>query len=138
MAEVVAHPNIVDTCKPDTYEMLKTWYANIKKCEKALNEYLDDKKKCFPRFYFISNPNLLNILSNGNNPPVVCTFLGDCFDGFETIHFLPSPDPKIPPKTADYMLSKDHEHVEFFTTFEIKGQVESWLCDLEFKMKDTL
>jgi dynein heavy chain, axonemal len=42
---------------------------NLELCQKSLNEYLDTKKKIFPRFYFVSNVALLDILSNGNNPP---------------------------------------------------------------------
>ena len=38
-------------------------------------EYLDTKKKIFPRFYFVSNVALLDILSNGNNPPRVMPYL---------------------------------------------------------------
>jgi len=82
MAEVYTHPNIVDTCTPEKYEILKVWQTGIKKCEKQLKDYLEDKKKFFPRFYFLSDQSLVTILSNGANAPVVCGFLGDCFDGF--------------------------------------------------------
>lgn len=46
-------------------------------CEKALAEYLETKRLAFPRFYFVSSADLLDILSNGNNPmevggPLVC------------------------------------------------------------------
>ena len=40
-------------------------------CEKALAEYLDMKRLAFPRFYFISSADLLDILSNGTNPHLV-------------------------------------------------------------------
>lgn len=39
----------------------------------------------FPRFYFVSNQALLDILSNGNNPEKVGTYLGDCFDGLKAM-----------------------------------------------------
>lgn len=65
----------------------------IKRCEKALNDYLEQKKKIFPRFYFLSNQSLLTILSNGQNPPKVCEFIGDCFDGLKTLRFIPSANP---------------------------------------------
>jgi len=37
-------------------------------CEKALNDFMDSKRQAFPRFYFVSPADLLDILSNGNNP----------------------------------------------------------------------
>jgi len=40
-------------------------------CEKALAEYLETKRLAFPRFYFISSADLLDILSKGNQPSEV-------------------------------------------------------------------
>lgn len=40
-------------------------------CEKALAKYLEKKRIAFPRFYFISSANLLDILSKGNQPKEV-------------------------------------------------------------------
>lgn len=40
-------------------------------CEKALAEYLDTKRLAFPRFYFLSSSDLLDILSKGTAPQQV-------------------------------------------------------------------
>lgn len=40
-------------------------------CEKALAEYLETKRLAFPRFYFVSSADLLDVLSNGNQPESV-------------------------------------------------------------------
>lgn len=37
-------------------------------CEKALTEYLETKRLEFPRFYFISSADLLDIISKGSRP----------------------------------------------------------------------
>lgn len=44
-------------------------------CEKALTEYLDTKRLAFPRFYFVSSADLLDILSNGTNPHQVALLI---------------------------------------------------------------
>lgn len=88
---IAAHesPLIIEACNEGRKTALVEMSAKIKKCEKALNDYLEQKKKVFPRFYFLSNQSLLTILSNGQNPPKVCEFIGDCFDGLKTLRFKP-------------------------------------------------
>ena len=67
---------VVDACTiPGLFEKLETIQAELVKCEKALAEYLETKRLAFPRFYFVSSADLLDILSNGNNPPVVSVSL---------------------------------------------------------------
>lgn len=61
--------NILRFCTIDgMYKKLDKIQGELKVCEKALNEYLDSKRKAFPRFYFVSVNDLLDILSNGNSP----------------------------------------------------------------------
>ena len=64
--------NVVDsTNQPNLYEKLETLQDNLSLCEKALAEYLETKRLAFPRFYFVSSADLLDILSNGNDPVTV-------------------------------------------------------------------
>jgi hypothetical protein len=46
-------------------ELLANMMSKLDQCQKSLNEYLDQKKKIFPRFYFVSNVALLDMLANG-------------------------------------------------------------------------
>lgn len=79
MAEAVKTPNVVKACnKKGLYEELEDIQTRLAVCEKALAEYLETKRLAFPRFYFISSADLLDILSKGNQPVEVCTFTDNC------------------------------------------------------------
>lgn len=104
----------------------------------SLNEYLDMKKKIFPRFYFVSNVALLDILSNGNNPPKVTSYLGDCYDSIADLVFEPPVEAGAVPNVASRMIAKDGEQVSFYKPFVIAGAVETWLNDLTVMQQNSL
>ncbi|KAB0340770.1 hypothetical protein FD754_022843, partial [Muntiacus muntjak] len=56
------------TCELHLYEKLKDLQYRLSLCEKALAQYLETKRLAFPRFYFISSTDLLDILSKGTQP----------------------------------------------------------------------
>jgi dynein heavy chain len=134
MKEAVETPNVVESCmKQGRWELLRDMTAELEKCQKSLNEYLDMKKKIFPRFYFVSNVALLDILSNGNNPPMIMPHVGDCYDGMKELAFLEGST-----VLATGMIAKDGETVAFPQQFEIRGAVEDWLNSLTRAMQDCL
>lgn len=143
MKDAEENPSVVDACCAEgRQEALENKAADIERCEKALNAYLEGKKKAFPRFYFLSNQALLDILSNANNPHKVCGYLGDCFDGIGALDFEKNPDgtDKI---SAVGLISKEGEKVHFPSTcgggkFICEGIVELWLNNLEAMMRLSL
>ena len=67
-------PRVLEvTGTPRLFESLESIQGELTLCEKALAEYLETKRLAFPRFYFISSADLLDILSNGNFPTEVST-----------------------------------------------------------------
>lgn len=65
-------PNVVKgTNKEGLVEKLDSLQKDLVLCEKALAEYLETKRLAFPRFYFVSSADLLDILSNGNQAELV-------------------------------------------------------------------
>ena len=55
MIEVHINPKIIDVCTEERRLELEEIHKAIEECEKKLNEYLEEKKKAFSRFYFVSN-----------------------------------------------------------------------------------
>jgi dynein heavy chain len=118
MREASEDPGVINA---STYEgreeRLNEFFSDIELCEKALNEYLEQKKKVFPRFYFVSNQALLDILSNGNNPEKVDEYLGDCFDGMKNLDFVRGEGEIVPAKRAKGLWSLEKEYVPFSDIF---------------------
>jgi|EP00966_Prymnesium_polylepis_P329384 hypothetical protein len=53
------------------YDALTRCQAGLELCNRSLSDYLETKRKKFPRFYFISAADLVDILSKGKHPPAV-------------------------------------------------------------------
>lgn len=125
--EVEKTKNVVDATNiPNLYERLETLQGQLTLCEKALAEYLETKRLAFPRFYFVSSADLLDILSNGNNPSVVARHLTKLFDSMAKLKFKQD-DKGNDTKVALGMFSKDGEYVDLDAECDLGGQVEVWL-----------
>lgn len=73
-------PNVVQATNQDgLIEQLDDLQKSLTLCEKALAEYLETKRLAFPRFYFVSSADLLDVLSNGNEPEMVTKWVGKDF-----------------------------------------------------------
>lgn len=66
MKEMLSNLNIVkSTSRSKLLDRLEELEKQLSICEKALFDYLETKRLIYPRFYFISSADLLDILSNG-------------------------------------------------------------------------
>ncbi|KAI8438868.1 hypothetical protein MSG28_011209 [Choristoneura fumiferana] len=130
-------PNVVKgTNKEGLVEKLDGLQNDLIICEKALAEYLETKRLAFPRFYFVSSADLLDILSNGNQADLVIRHLTKLFDSIAKLKFIEAEDK--PGKIASGMIAKDGEYVPFHGSCDCTGPVEVWLNRLQDIMRSTI
>ncbi|KAK8861127.1 hypothetical protein M9Y10_012822 [Tritrichomonas musculus] len=124
--------NVIDTCnQPNVQKFLEMLLRELCVVEKSLYEYLETKRMAFPRFYFVSSNDLLDILSKGRNPQDIEPHFGKVYDNLVKVKWSG-------PKTCTAMMSRENEVVEFEEPLELSGPVEIWLQKLLDTAKVTL
>ncbi|XP_019410766.1 PREDICTED: dynein heavy chain 6, axonemal [Crocodylus porosus] len=126
--------------------LLETFQNNnglLDQIQKCLEAYLESKRVIFPRFYFLSNDELLEILAQTRNPQAVQPHLRKCFDSIYKLEFalmMPAEGEQEKVFTNDIlaMLSPEGERVSLGKGLKARGNVEDWLGKVEEAMFTSL
>ncbi|XP_058258889.1 dynein axonemal heavy chain 11 isoform X1 [Hemibagrus wyckioides] len=139
MMKVVETANVIEvTNQPGYLENLEALQQRLSVCEKALAEYLETKRLTFPRFYFVSAADLLEIVSKGTQPRQVTRHLLKLFDNLADLKFRDEGEEEGRVEVAVGMYSREGEYVPFSESCVCEGQAECWLGGLELAMRSTV
>lgn len=100
----------------------------------GLHAYLEAKRHEFPRFFFLSDDELLYILAESKDPRRVQPHLKKCFENIDRLEFQDNND-------ITAMYSSERERVIFDESFnprELDNRVERWLPEVERIMRSSL
>jgi len=125
-------PNVVLACHEDgRFEALNALSERLDMCQKSLTDYLDTKRNAFPRFFFLSDDELLSVLGS-SDPTSIQIHMLKLFDNVKTLTFG---------RGNRFVVgqgSSEREFYEFFTPSPVDGAVEVWMTAAESEMKESL
>merc|ERR1711916_182251 len=125
-------PNAQRACRREgILDQINGMDETLDEIQKSLDDYLEKKRMAFPRFYFVSDDDLLEILGQSRDPVAVMKHIKKCFEGIKNLEII---DPGVNfnrTHEAKAMISPDGETASFVDNVVLDGPVELWLGDVE-------
>ncbi|PNJ39368.1 DNAH14 isoform 1 [Pongo abelii] len=123
------------TTSAGVLEILQNCNIHLEHIKKSLEDYLEVKRLIFPRFYFLSNAELLDILADSRNPESVQPHLVKCFENIKQLLIWKQ---DIGPPAVKMLISAEGEGLVLPKKIRVRSAVEQWLVNVEKSMFDVL
>ena len=131
MKKVVENNKALDVCYNDRKALAKmiTLQEKLEQIEKCLDQYLEIKRTIFPRFYFVSDDDLLEMLGKSKNYNELQKYIKKCFEGAKKL--------KLDSRSGDFkctivpgVIGFDGEELKFIENIILEGPVEACFVEI--------
>ena len=120
---------------PNVSDSLDMLIDQLDRCQKALNSYLEEKRNLFPRFYFLGDDDLLELLGQSTNLEVIHSHLRKLFTGITKLKVKNLDADKC---IVEFIVSSKSESVALDDKISLTKDVENWLAALTSSMYASL
>lgn len=137
MKKVFKAPFVLEVLSiPGVQKSLERLADLLSKIQKALGEYLERERASFPRFYFVGDEDLLEIIGNSKDIHRVMKHLKKMFAGLSSLILSETDASPI----IEGMVSAEGEQVRFVDQIDLNDipKINDWLAKLESEMRSTL
>lgn len=98
---------------------------------------MEAKRGQFPRFYFLSNEDLLEIIGQSKDPKPIINHIKKIFEGIDDLRYSEVGGRNQKNYKIEALISPEREFVDI-TPILVEAKVESWLKKLVTEMQDAL
>ena len=127
-------PDAASPVSEKTLDAFTRMDEKLEKIQKSLEAYLEQKRQQFPRFYFISSDDLLEILGQAKDPLNVQPHFKGMFEGVKKLEMHRPGDGGRRNYASTLMHSPDGEQLPFDEEVPTHGRPEEWLNKVEAAM----
>jgi len=134
MREINRQRLCTTACTPERLAVFNALEERLDHIQKRLDHYLESKRRQFPRFYYLADADLLEILGQARDPAMVQRHLKKMFEGVATMQLLvPDANGKGGHAVTGFV-APDGEVLSLKNKLKLEGRPEEWLNDVETAM----
>ena len=131
--------NVERSCnQEELVKRLESIQEQLEICRKSLSDFLDGRRRQFPRYYFTSEADLLDILSNGSQPEKVLKHTSKVYLACRTLLLDSERTPDDRPYATTWVSEVGVENVAFEPRVAMSGKVEVYQQTILSAMKIAL
>ncbi len=108
-------------------ESLEFIQEQLDLCKKSLADFLDGRRRQFPRYYFVSEADLLDILSNGSDPKKILIHIPKVYLSTKTLTLADKESESGRPIATEFIAGVGSEVCSFEPPVPLEGKVEIYM-----------